>query len=458
MKKNIPQAILVGGRILDAWLPRKIQFEKIPGLSVGLTHRGKLIYENGFGLADVAQKKPVVPETAYRIASISKIFTAVAVLQLAEQGKINLDDPAEKYLPWFKVKNSKGDSKHITVRQLLSHTAGVFRDGITAHWTNDKFPTLAELKKSVSDKTIVFENLTRFKYSNFGYALLGEIIHQVSGVSYGEYVTKNIIERLGLKNTFPDFAEGISGGLARGYAQALPDKKERIISKSIATHAYASATGFISNVFDLAKCLSIISLHSKDKHYLLNRESKKEMVREYVQTDADGKEHYGLGLEICRIVGQKIVGHGGGFFGYTANIALDTANDIGVIILSNATSDSIETLSNSIFEIIYGLLELETESDVKKKNFQAEKYEGTYQARQMEHLIVGLKNGLVAFDPQSDSPWQSQIYLTPIREDVFLMDSVSGYGFAGEESRFIFRKGRKKASRMFWGPISSERK
>src|SRR3989344_5695335 len=256
-KKAIKYAV----KIIDAWLPSKIQYDRIPALSVGLVHNGKIVYKRGFGFADVESLEPATPNTCYRIASISKTFTAVAIMQLAEQGKLHLDDKIHKYLPWFKSRSKDSDSNNITIRQILSHTAGVFRDGNTPHWADDKFPDITGLQKSIS-KAVVFENLTRFKYSNFGFALLGEVVKKISGVSYNEYVSENIIKKLGMERTAPDLTKENEGWLAKGYSRSIPNK-EREAFHHIPTNAYASATGFLSNVSDLAKYLSALSLKNK---------------------------------------------------------------------------------------------------------------------------------------------------------------------------------------------------
>src|SRR5262245_32710930 len=99
-EKDYARAITSTAKILNAWLPGKIQYDRIPGLAVGIVHDGKLVYQKGFGYADVELKIPVTPGTCFRIASISKTFTAVALMQLAERGKIDLDDRIEAYLPW----------------------------------------------------------------------------------------------------------------------------------------------------------------------------------------------------------------------------------------------------------------------------------------------------------------------------------------------------------------------
>ena len=167
MEKDYGRAIGLAARVVDAWMPHKIRYDSLPALSAGIVHRGKLVYARGFGLADVAGGRPATAETCYRIASISKSFTAVAILQLARKGKLHLDDPVARYLPWFKARRGRGDAGALTIRQALSHTAGVFRDGDTPHWETGVFPDLARLKAS-APKALVVENLTRYKYSNFG--------------------------------------------------------------------------------------------------------------------------------------------------------------------------------------------------------------------------------------------------------------------------------------------------
>lgn len=455
MKKSLLKAIFDTGKILDAWLPNKIQYEHIPGLSVGIFYNGKLVYKKGFGYADIELRKKATPETCYRIASISKTFTAISILQLAEQRKLNLDDHIEKYLPWFRAKNKNNNSKNITIEQLLSHTSGVFRDGITPHWVNDKFPDIAQLRKSASDKSIIFENLTRFKYSNFGYGLLGEIMKQVTGASYEKYVDQHIIRKLSLKNTFPDFSEEIRSKLAKGYGRIIPHQKREYFHP-IKTNAFAPATGYISNVLDLAEYLSALSLSSKSKKTILARESKKKMAKEYFQSTEEG-EFYGLGLRIYKIDKRKIVGHGGSFAGYATALSLDVENDIGVITLSNTIKSKAGRINKSIFESIYDLIDSANKYNGNKKIINAERYEGVYRSRWNDSIIIGLKNALVAFDSNNDSPLKQKVLLKPAGKDQFLIESKSNFDSPGEIAKFIFNKGSKKSKKLLWGATPSTR-
>lgn len=448
MEKDYVKAIRYTTRILDAWLPWKIQYDRIPGLAVGIVHNGKLVYQKGFGYADVESKISVTPKTCFRIASISKTFTAVSIMQLVEQGKINLDDRVQKYLPWFKAQTKDSDSSNITIRQVLSHTGGLFRDG-TPHWENDKFPDLAGLKKSISNKSIVFENLTRFKYSNFGFALLGEVIKKASGLDYGEYVNKNIIGKLEMERTAPDYNKENEDWLAKGYSRPMPNKEREAYPHAV-TKTYASAGGFVSNVSDLIKYLAAVSLKRKEANALVSKESKKEMLREYWPTGEEN-ESYGLGFDIYKIEKRKIVGHAGGFAGFSTHIALDVENDIGVIILTNTTDSNCDLINTGIFETIYKFVDEKSKYGEGKKIPSQDKFGGAYRSRFDDMIIVGIDTNLIAFAPKANSPVKDGALLKPKAKYKFSMEGKSDpLCRQGEFATFIFERGEKQAAKVLF--------
>ena len=455
MEKDYTKAIKYATKILDAWLPWKIQYDRIPGLAVGIVYNGKLVYQKGFGFADVESKISITPKTCFRISSISKTFTAVAIMQLVGQGKIDLDDRIEKYLPWFKAQTKDSDSSNITIRQVLSHTGGVFRDGNTPHWENDKFPDLAGLKKSISNRSVVFENLTKFKYSNFGFALLGEVIKKASGLDYDEYVAKNIIKKLGMERTAHDYNKENGDWLAKGYSRPTPNIEREAFPHS-QTKVYSPATGFLSNVSDLAKYLVAMSLKRKDADILVGKESKKEMTREYWATGEEN-ESYGLGFDIYKIKKRKIVGHGGGFAGFITQISLDVENDIGVITLTNTNDSSCGSINTGIFETIYEFVDEKDKYGKGKKISNQEKFEGGYRSRWGDTIVVGIDTDLVAFGPKANSPVKDGTLLKPKAKNKFLMETKSNFDSPGEFATFIFERGAKQATKVLFGATPSER-
>ncbi len=365
-----------------------------------------------------------------------------------------MDDRLEKFIPWFKAQTKDSDSSNITIRQVLSHTGGVFRDGNTPHWENDKFPDFAGLKKSISNKTVVFENLTKFKYSNFGFALLGEIIKKASGLDYDEYVIEHIIKKLGMERTAPDYRKENSGWLAKGYSRPIPNK-EREAFPHAETKAYAPATGFLSNISDLAKYLAAMSLKRKEINTLIGKESKKEMVREYWATGEEN-ESYGLGFDIYKIEKRKIVGHGGGFAGFITRISLDVENDIGVITLTNTNDSSCDSINTGIFETIYKFVDEKSKYGEGKKIPSQEKFEGAYRSRWGDTIVVGIDTNLVAFDPKANSPVKNGTLLKAKGKNKFLMETKSNFDSPGEFAIFTFERGEKQATKVLFGATPSE--
>lgn len=443
-------AINEAGKILDAWLPSKIKYDKIPGFSIGISYKGKLVYRKGFGYSDTEANKHATAETCYRIASMSKMFTSVAILQLASQGKINLDDKVIKYLPWFKVKNNLNSSERITVKQLLSHSSGSIRDGNTTQWYDNKFPGFEEIKAKISEESLVLRSPAHFKYSNFGFALLGEIVKEVSGKSYNDYITENVIKRLDLKNTYPDLNNEAVKKLSKGYSRPIPGEK-RMIFPHIKTNAYASATGFISNVIDLAKFLSAISLEN-NKAIGISNKLKKEMLREQVKTSSkkENKEYYGLGFDIDYISGRKLVGHGGGFKGFITMSAVDVKNEIAVITLSNSSIPSAPWVNNGIFEIIYNLIDKVKTYGNRDSSVEMAKYGGVYRSHFSDAIVVPIKEVLIAFDPRPHFPVKGLTIFRPKDKEEFVIETENNFDSPGEIVRFRTNKSTGK-SFLIWG-------
>lgn len=441
------KTLAVAGRIVDAWLPLKIAYDRIPGVAVGITHRGKLAYANGFGYADVESGTPVTPRTAFRIASNSKTFTAVAIMQLVERKKLSLDEPISKYLPWFKARARGRDAANVTIRQALAHHAGVFRDGITPHWNDDNFPTMTALRRSVSSESVVFENAVRFKYSNFGFALLGAVIAKVTNKTYDDYVTEHIIRPLGMRRTAPDLTDESRKWLANGYSRPIPDV-ERECFEHTPTNAYASATGFLSTVEDLAKYLNALSL-ARNTTALIGRESKKALFHEHWHGGDEGS--YGLGFGVSRVNKKKIVGHGGGFAGFITRVSLALDDDIGVIVLTNSNDSPAGFIAEGIFDAIYRLADPGREYFRGPRLPKASRFEGAYRSRWGDEIVVATGSRLVAFAPQTNAPLREGTVLRPAGATSFFLDSPFSFDSVGEKTRFVLGRNDTKARSVVWG-------
>jgi CubicO group peptidase (beta-lactamase class C family) len=450
---DLARALATAGRVIDAWLPLKIGYDRIPGVSIGIAHRGKLVYAKGFGYADVENRVPVTPSTAFRIASNSKTFTAVGMMQLVERGVVSLEDRVRTYLPWFAAKVKDRDAANITIRQGLAHLGGVFRDGVTPHWTDDRFPTKAELRRSVSRAAVVIENATRFKYSNFGFAVLGAVIEKVTGMSYADYMCANIIEPLGMRRTAPDLTKESLDWLAYGYSRPIPDQpRERF--EHCKTNAYASATGFLSTVEDLAKYYDALSL-ARNTSKLIDRESKKELFRQHWTSPLDGS--YGLGFNIVEQNGRRIIGHGGGFPGFITSASLNLDDDIAVFVLTNANDSPAGFVREGIHEMIHRFADPTKDYFAGPRLAKQSRFEGAYRSRWGDQIVVGTGHKLIAFAPQTNSPLAEGTILKPATSTSFVMESPFNFDSVGERARFVIGAGQSKARRLIWGSQPSER-
>src|SRR3982074_460753 len=189
--------VLGAERLFSAWIEGQIAYRGLPGIAVGVVSDQELIWSKGFGFADLKAKVPMTASTKFRMASNSKLFTAIAIMQLREEGKLGLDDRVVKFLPWFKAKAAGDDDGPITIEQLLSHSSGLQREA-GDHWVSYKFPSTDELPRLYADRQAAFAPSVRWKYSNLAYAVAGQVVEKVSGERWSVYVERNIFKPLGM--------------------------------------------------------------------------------------------------------------------------------------------------------------------------------------------------------------------------------------------------------------------
>ena len=220
-----------GIRLMETWVKSEIEYNNLPGLSVGIIFDQDLIWSKGFGFADVDKKTPMTPQTIFRIASVTKLFTCTAIMQLRDQGKLQLDDPVEKYLSWFKIKNRFPDAPAITIRQLMTHTSGLPREAAFPYWTDHKFPTLDQIMETLPNQETTYPSETKWKYSNLGMAILGQIVVAASGQDYETYIQNHILKPLEMNNTSVYLTNEQRKQIATGYGRRLPDGTRQVMER-----------------------------------------------------------------------------------------------------------------------------------------------------------------------------------------------------------------------------------
>ncbi len=284
-------------RAFEEFTKEQMELDQIPGMSVGFLKDGS-VWSSGYGFADLENKVPARPDSSYRLGSISKPMTAVAVLQLAEKGKVNLDAEVQTYVPYFPRKQWP-----VTVRQLLGHLGGI------SHYQNYNVEGRIKEHKNTREAIAIFENFdlvaepgTKYSYSSYGYNLLGAVIEGASGQSYGEYLQENIWKPLQMNGTRMDSPTDIIPNRVRGYQILNGEIKN---SEFVDMSSRFGAGGARSTVIDLLKLADALN-HGK----LLSKESLNAMWSSMETSDRQFTD-YGMGWDVDSINGHFAVWHSG---------------------------------------------------------------------------------------------------------------------------------------------------
>ena len=322
-----------------AYIPQWVAYQQrnieLPGISIAIARHDKLVLEAAFGVADLAEGTKLTPAHQFRVASHSKTFTAVGIMRLVEAGRIGLDDRASKH-----VSGLHKDVGQATIRQLLSHTAGIIRDGLDiGQWTQRRpFLNEAELRAELTLPPILPAN-TRMKYTNHGFGLLGLVIEAATGTPYQQWIAREVVAPAGLRATFPDVPTPDMRLLSQGHGTKILLGKRPVIPTDTPTNALAAATGFVSTAADLVKFFA--QLDPAAKSDLLSVESRREMTRRHWPVpDMAGGRFYGLGTIHADIgVPGEVwacVGHSGGFPGMTTHTMTIPSQNLTISALTNA--------------------------------------------------------------------------------------------------------------------------
>jgi CubicO group peptidase (beta-lactamase class C family) len=307
---------------VDEYTRSEMQRQHIPGLALLVSRNGEIVKAQGYGLSNVELQVPVKPETIFQSGSMGKQFSATAVMMLVEEGKIELDDPIGKYL-----KSAPLAWSGVTIRELLSHTAG-FTD------YPDKFDfrrdyTEAQLLKIVEGVPLAFTPGTKWSYSNLGYLTLGILIHQVTGKFYGDFLQERIFQPLGMTTTRIISEADIIPNRAAGY---------RLVKGQLKNQEWVSPT--LNTTADGALYFSILDLAKWDAalyaEKLLKRSSLEQMwTVAKLRNGQPNSGHYGFGWFILTKNGHRVFDHGGAWQGFQTHISRYVDDKLTIVVLTN---------------------------------------------------------------------------------------------------------------------------
>jgi len=420
--------------LLSAWIEAQMAYRGQPGLSIGLVYDQELIWAKGFGWAAVDGKVEATPQTIYRIASITKLFTSTAILQLREAGKLQLDDPVTRHLPWFKIQNRYPEAPPITIRHLLTHTSGLPREAPFPYWSDSNFPSREQVREALGQQTTILPAETKWKYSNLALTLAGEIVAAVSGQPYPVYIRQQILDPLGMNATYVESIKPDQPQLAAGYGRRLPDGS-REISPYTDCQGITPAANMASTVEDLARFASfhLAEAGCEGCESILRRSTVREMQRVHWLA-ADWQQGKGLGFHVTRWRDKTYVGHGGALRGYRTEVQLCPADKIAVIVLTNADDGNPSLYVEKAFAwaapAISKAAAPKPEEAGPPPNW--EPYLGKYRDAWGDLQILKLNGDLMMLDPSQPDPLQSNGKLIPAGEHTFRLEASNGFMADGE--------------------------
>lgn len=454
--------------VFDAWARQKIADERQPSIAVGIVQDQKLVWSKAYGSANVDTRQPATTRTLYRLGSVSKLFTATAIMQLRDARKLRLDDPVVKYLPSFRVKDpcaekrnlrengltiECSDRKPITIIDLLTHSSGLPRESAASpYWNERQFPSTDEMLRALSQQEVLYEPATHYKYSNLALSLAGAIVEKVSGQRFDDYVQQHILGPLEMRDTRvvprqddPLLAVGYSGRVDGG------DRKPRTF---LTFNGLTPAASVTSNIEDMAKFISLqFRRGPAGGAQILAGSTLDEMHRLHF-IRSDWKSGWGIGWGVRKTDSGVRIAHDGAVDGFRSRITIDPAMKVGVIVLANAEESNPTAYADQIFSYVAPLLAQHEAASPKIDPALAARYVGHYGFDEDTLDIVLIDGRLAMVTPDSDNAWDSRVMLEQITPTTF---REIGGGTDGELLRFELGSDGKVArvwdAGFYWRPL-----
>ena len=414
-------------RAAELWIDGQRRYRRIPAISAALVRGDTTVWAKGFGTTDRAGRIPATPDTIYSICSISKLFTAVALMQQWERGKVALDAPIERYLPWARLADDPRDSVPITLRGLLTHSAGLPREADFPYWTGPDFafPSQAQVRVAIREQTPLYPASTTWQYSNLGLTLVGETVEAVSGTPYAEYVDANILGPLGLDDTRAGIPAQLYGQqMAVGWG-ALEANGTRPEVGLFDPAGITPAAGFTASVADLAKFASwTFRLASSGEEEVLRPSTLREMQRVHY-ISPDWETSWGLGFSVRQEGGTTVVGHGGACPGYRSVLMLAPSEGMGVAVAMNAMDDP-GGIARGIAALVKARGEAAPFDPVAGVDLAD--YAGVYSGQpwDSDFMLIPWAGGLTWLDPDAVEPARALWRLKPLGGDRFRVVTDKG--------------------------------
>jgi CubicO group peptidase (beta-lactamase class C family) len=319
-------------RLVDQYAAQLMQRENTPGMALALVDRAGVITIRTYGFADLERRIPVTPSTRFEIGSISKSFTAISLLQLVEAGKLDLQAPVSRYLPWFTPRTSW---RPVSSHDLLTHTSGLPAD-------RDDVPSSPAQPYMARERSLGSAPGSYWAYSNIGFQVMGALLEKLDSARYSASISRRILVPLGMRHTDAEFTNATRPSLAVGYQRLYDDRPERrgdplVIAPWI---EYGSGDGsIVSTAGDMGLYLTMLLNRGRGPQGVLLPETRLAQLMHPHALTARGGAHYGYGMFLGDLDGRPIFWHSGGMLGYSSMLMGEPSLGIGAVAFVNGPGD-----------------------------------------------------------------------------------------------------------------------
>jgi CubicO group peptidase (beta-lactamase class C family) len=408
---------------LTTMVPAQMRADATPGLALAVTDRERLLHTAPFGHADIAAQAPITPETLFEIGSIGKSFAAIVVLQLQEEGRLDVTASVTDYIPWFQIRSS---FEPITLHHLLSHTAGI-TCGV------DFSPEAIYQIWSLRETDATAPPGTFFHYSNLGYKILGHVVERVTGERFPDVVQTRIFDPLGMTSAVPEVTHALRPRLAVGYAPLFDDRPwlpRHPLVPANWLEAETADGSLVMTAADLATYLRmLLNRGAYPGGRLLSPRSFDLLTQRAIEVARDPEPaYYGYGLGSFDVGGHAYLGHGGGMVGYFAGMVGDLETGLGAVVLVNGPG-SPNLLARNIVDLLRAVANGTEPPDLPSSGTDdtvehAGDFAGTYRSPD-QTLTVRAADGRLSLEHEG-----ADLPLVPYGTDAFVADHPAFDGYA----------------------------
>jgi len=312
---------------IERLILHEMEDKGLPAVSIALVEDQQVVWTRGFGYVDPDRNRPATPDTVYRVGSVSKLFTDIAVMQLVERGQVDLDVPVTKYLPDFSPVNPFGTP--ITLRHLMSHRAGLVREPPVGHYFDASAPSLARTVESLNRTTLVYRPGTHTKYSNAGIAVVGRVVEVLVKKPFADALQDRVLEPLGLRRSAFAPLPSLTADLARAFMWTYHGTQFEAPTFQL---GMAPAGSMYSTATDLARFITVLFRGGAGANGPVLKPQTLEAMWTPQFSAPDARTGFGIGFNVSVFQGERRVGHNGAIYGFATELQALPESKLGVVV------------------------------------------------------------------------------------------------------------------------------